>query len=221
MVDETLVLFRQAHPEITFEYFDRWIDSDDEHLRRLVSEGSRPRLPWGAQLRGFIADPTPTIALLDRLVDDPAIYVRKSVANHLNDIAKDHPALAIETGARWIHEGGETERRAWIVNHGMRSLIKAGNPAALALVGYDHDAEVLISGFQVSPDQIRIGDAVSIEFSLTATESTPVMVDYVVHHAGAKGPRHSEARDVVARDLRQRRVAAAELVTTVRPPVIR
>lgn len=181
--------FIEAHPEITFEFFDRWIESDDEHLRRLVSEGSRPRLPWGAQLKGFIEDPSPTIGLLDRLVDDPAIYVRKSVANHLNDIAKDHPELAIDTGRRWIDEGGETDRRAWIVNHGMRSLIKAGNPAALALVGYDHDAEVEIRDFRVSPESILIGEAITIEFTLVAADETPAMVDYVVHHAGANGVR--------------------------------
>jgi len=181
--------FIEAHPKLTFEFFDRWIESDDEHLRRLVSEGSRPRLPWGAQLKGLVKDPSPTIALLDRLVDDPAIYVRKSVANHLNDIAKDHPELAIETGRRWIAEGGEAERRAWIVNHGMRSLIKAGNPAALALVGYDHDAEVEIAYFKVAPEAITIGEAVTIEFTLTAPDSTPVMVDYRIHHAGANGVR--------------------------------
>lgn len=181
--------FIEAHPEITFEYFDRWIESDDEHLRRLVSEGSRPRLPWGGRLREFIADPTPTIALLDRLVDDPSLYVRKSVANHLNDIAKDHPRLAIDTAAGWLHGDGDLERRTWIVGRGMRSLIKAGDPAALALVGFDHDAEVEIAYFKVTPETMAIGEAVNIEFALTASEPTPVMVDYAIHHAGANGVR--------------------------------
>jgi len=181
--------FIEIHPEITFSYFDRWIESDDEHLRRLVSEGTRPRLPWGGQLKGFIADPAPTIALLDRLVDDPSLYVRKSVANHLNDIAKDHPRLAIDTAAGWLHGGGDEERRAWIVRHGMRSLIKSGDPAALALVGFDHDAEVEIAYFKVAPEAIAIGEAVTIEFALTASEQTPVMVDYAIHHAGANGIR--------------------------------
>ena len=184
--------FIERHPDLTFEYFDRWIGSDDEHLRRLVSEGSRPRLPWGGHLKAFVADPSPTIALLDRLVDDPSLYVRKSVANHLNDIAKDHPELAIETAQRWIDEGGEAERRAWIVNHGMRSLIKAGDPAALKLVGYDHEAEVSITSFSVAPQEIEIGEEVTIEFALTATEPTPVMVDYAIHHAGSSGVRSAK-----------------------------
>ncbi len=184
--------FIEKHPELTFEYFGRWIESEDEHLRRLVSEGSRPRLPWGGHIRAFIADPSPTIALLDRLVDDPSPHVRKSVANHLNDIAKDHPDLAIETAQRWIDEGGVTERRAWIVNHGMRSLIKAGDPAALRLVGYDHEAEVSITAFGVAPLEIGIGQEITIEFALTATEPTPVMVDYAIHHAGSSGVRSAK-----------------------------
>ena len=81
------------------------------------------------------------------------------------------------------------ERRAWIVRHGMRSLIKAGKPEALGLVGYDHEAEVDISYFKVTPGSIAIGDAVTIEFSLTAPKPSPVMVDYLVHHAGANGVR--------------------------------
>ena len=181
--------FIETHPEITFEYFDRWVQSDDEHLRRLVSEGSRPRLPWGGHLKEFIADPAPTIALLDRLVDDPSIYVRKSVANHLNDIAKDNPDLAIETARRWTAGGGDAERRAWIVNHGMRSLIKKGDPEALALVGYDHDADVKLAGFSVTPAEIEVGEEVTIEFALSAADTTPVMVDYAIHHAGASGVR--------------------------------
>ena len=193
--------FIEAHPERTFEQFDLWIESADEHRRRLVSEGSRPRLPWGRRLQAFIADPTPTIALLDRLVDDPSAYVRKSVANHLNDISKDHPELALETAARWLAEtGGSREapgvaggpdagRRGWIVSHGLRSLVKAGDPEALRLLGFDPDARVSLTAFSVAPAQIAIGDAVTIEFALTADEPTPVMVDYRIHHAGANSSR--------------------------------
>lgn len=186
--------FIETHPVQTFAFFDRWIESPDEHLRRLVSEGSRPRLPWGAQLKGFIGDPSPTIALLDRLVDDPSLYVRKSVANHLNDISKDHPDLAISTARRWLEcgrtqQGAEPERREWIVRRGMRSLIKAGDPEALSLIGFDSDAPVELSGFSVIPKSIKIGDTVSIEFRLSAAQATPVMVDYRVHHAGANGTR--------------------------------
>ena len=184
--------FIREHPKETFAQFDNWIESDDEDLRRLVSEGSRPRLPWGGFIPEFVEDPAPTIALLDRLVDDPSLYVRKSVANHLNDIAKDHPELAIETARRWLDGDPDSERRHWIVGHGMRSLIKAGDPEALALVGYDAGAPVEIKGFEVNPDAIAIGEAVTISFTLVAEEETPVMVDYLVHHAGTKGARSAK-----------------------------
>ena len=188
--------FIEAHQDRTFEQFDRWIESPDEHRRRLVSEGSRPRLPWGRQLSVFIADPAPTIALLDRLVDDPSTYVRRSVANHLNDITKDHPQLALDTASRWLREvsgpGGDEvcrDRRRWVVSHGLRSLVKAGDPEALRLLGFDPDAPVSLTAFSVTPERLAIGEAVTIEFSLTAPEPTPTMVDYRVHHAGAHATR--------------------------------
>ena len=93
--------FIERHREPTYEHLRRWVSDPDEHVRRLVSEGTRPRLPWAPQLRQVIADPTPNIELLDRLVGDPSAYVRRSVANHLNDISKDHPDLAIELARRW------------------------------------------------------------------------------------------------------------------------
>lgn len=89
----------------TLTVLRRWTDDPDEHVRRLVSEGTRPRLPWGMRLQALVADPSPAIALLDRLADDPSPYVRLSVANHLGDIAKDHPALAVATAERWAIPG--------------------------------------------------------------------------------------------------------------------
>ncbi len=157
-----------------------------------VSEGPRPRLPWASHLRRFIEDPTPTITLLDRLVDDPSAYVRKSVANHLNDISKDHPRIATATASRWLGEDPESERRRWIVSHGLRSLVKAGDPEALKLLGFDPDAPVSLSAFEVTPPTIRIGEALTMQFALTATERTPVMVDYAIHHAGATGRRSAK-----------------------------
>lgn len=93
--------FIEHQPEITYNYLGRWITHGDEHVRRLVSEGTRPRLSWAPQLRGLIADPSPNLPLLDGLADGPSPYVRRSVANHLNDIAKDHPDLAVDLARRW------------------------------------------------------------------------------------------------------------------------
>jgi 3-methyladenine DNA glycosylase AlkC len=186
--------FIEQHPVLTFEYFDRWIESDDEHLRRLVSEGSRPRLPWGSRLRAFVEDPSPTVPLLDRLVDDPSLYVRKSVANHLNDISKDHPDLAVGTASAWLSSdsSGDPDRRRWVASHGLRSLVKAGHPEALRLLGYDPEAEISLTAFKVTPQEIEVGEAITIEFGLLSESPVPVIVDYSIHHAGAAGMRSAK-----------------------------
>jgi 3-methyladenine DNA glycosylase AlkC len=180
--------FIERHPEVTFGYLRRWLDDPDEHVRRLVSEGTRPRLPWAAQLRSLRADPRPAIELLDRLAGDPSEYVRRSVANHLNDIAKDHPDLAIATSQRWSQEGAE-----WVVRHGLRTLLKQGDPRALALVGFDPDAPITLQDLTVTPEHVPIGGTVELAFTLVADgASARAMVDYRVHHAGARGPRSAK-----------------------------
>jgi 3-methyladenine DNA glycosylase AlkC len=124
-----------------------WTRDPDEHVRRLVSEGSRPRLPWGRRLAGFVVDPTPTIELLDALVDDDSLYVRRSVANHLNDVAKDHPDLALDTARRWA---AGTTQGDFVVRHGLRTLRKRGHPEALAILGFDPDAAIEITEDEAS-----------------------------------------------------------------------
>lgn len=126
--------FLREDPRATLALFHAWTTDPSPHVRRLVSEGTRPRLPWGMRLRQFQADPSLALPLLERLKDDPEPYVRRSVANHLGDIAKDHPELAAEVGARWLE--GASDDRAWVVRHGLRHLLKQGHPGSLALFGY-------------------------------------------------------------------------------------
>ncbi|GAA0780654.1 DNA alkylation repair protein [Roseibium denhamense] len=110
-----------------------WTEDDCVHVRRLVSEGTRPRLPWGMQLKQLVKDPAPTLPLLERLKDDPEEYVRRSVANHLNDIAKDHPDLVAGIAANWLK--GADKNREKLVKHACRTLIKSGHPATLKAFG--------------------------------------------------------------------------------------
>lgn len=178
--------FIERHAEATYAHLRRWADDPDEHVRRLVSEGTRPRLPWGARLRGLVADPSPNIELLDRLVDDPSVYVRRSVANHLNDIAKDHPDVALALARRWQPRG---EAPAWVVRHGLRTLVKRGDPEALAVLGATPDADVRLAALVVDRDTIAIGDEVTFTFTLEVLgdEAADVVVDYRVHYVGADG----------------------------------
>lgn len=121
----------EADPARALQHLGLWAADPDPHVRRLVSEGSRPRLPWAGRLRCFQRDPAPMIPLLDRLVDDPELYVRRSVANHVGDIAKDHPRIAFAICRRWL--GEPTAQRRQVVRHAVRLPARQGVAAAEAL----------------------------------------------------------------------------------------
>lgn len=163
-----------------------WADDPNEHVRRLASEGCRPRLPWGRKLVELIKDPSPTGPILEALKADPSLYVRKSVANHLNDIAKDHPGAVLERVRGWdrTHTG-----TAWIVRHALRTLIKQGHPDALALIGAAAAPELHLQRFTVSPRRLQLGESLRLYASLVSTcsSSQRLVVDYVVHYVKADG----------------------------------
>jgi 3-methyladenine DNA glycosylase AlkC len=179
--------FLERHPARTFARLAEWAADPSVHLRRLVSEGTRPRLPWAPRVRALVQDPRPGLALLERLKDDPAEYVRRSVANHLNDVSKDHPALALETARRWL-EGATPERRR-LVRHALRTLVKAGHPAALALLGHGAAPRVAVLGARVEPARVRIGEAATFRATVAsrAREPQSLAVDLAVHFVKANG----------------------------------
>lgn len=179
--------FLERHPRRTLTRLRRWARDPSAHVRRLVSEGTRPRLPWAPRLRAFQQDPRPVLSLLELLKDDPELYVRRSVANHLNDLGKDHPALLTEVAARWWRSGGP-ERR-WIVRHALRSAIKRGEPGALRILGYGGKAEVAVGAVSLTPRQPRIGGTLVITCELrnTSRRRQRVMADLVVHFVKARG----------------------------------
>ncbi len=175
-----------AHPGTVFATLARWTADPSAHVRRLVSEGSRPRLPWGIQLKSLVADPAPTLPLLRALQDDPSDYVRRSVANHLNDIAKDHPGLV----ADWLEShlpGASRERRA-LLRHASRTLAKRGDRRVLAAWGLGTALRGQAT-LSISPRRIPLGDAVVLAVTLTSTARTTqvLAIDYVIHHVRADG----------------------------------
>lgn len=161
-----------------------WVSSPCEHVRRLASEGLRPRLPWSFQLRNLIQDPTPAKEILEALRVDPSIYVRKSVANHLNDISKSHPELMLGWLERWDLSD---ERSAWIAKHACRTLIKAGDARALGLFKVGKGARVEVAHFGVSPKRVRIGGRVDLALELLSVGRARVpqrlIIDFAVHFA--------------------------------------
>lgn len=172
--------FLRDHRKLVFSQLNDWVNSENVHLRRLVSEGTRPRLPWGQRLRDFQADPTICLPLLKKLRHDPALYVRKSVANHLNDIAKDHPAQLVAELTAWREECGADPHMQWIIRHALRTLVKAGDRGALALLGYETPSYEKAK-LKVSPPSIKLGSLLNLEFSALPKKSGRWNVDYALH----------------------------------------
>lgn len=179
--------FLQQHPQATLERLQDWIDDPSEHVRRLISEGTRPRLPWASRLPDFQRDPAPVLALLEQLQDDPSLYVRRSVANNLNDIGKDHPDLLLSTAERW-HQGAGKERQ-WIVRHALRNTLKAGEPRALALFGFAATQAIKVTQADITPQHLRIGETTTLSCVIrnASTKAQALMIDFQVHFVKANG----------------------------------
>ena len=170
----------------TIAAMHRWTGDENEHVRRLASEGSRPRLPWSFHLKNLIADPSPTGPILERLKADPSLYVCKSVANHLNDIGKDHPDLLVERVSGWDLSD---RHAAWIARHALRTLIKKGDARALALIGTTGKAEIKVEAFAVEPARIKLGERITTKARLTSMSKSPqrLVIDYAVHYPKKNG----------------------------------
>ena len=178
--------FILADPERAMGHMMRWTGHADWRVRRLASEGSRPRLPWGMRLAPFVADPAPLMPLLGRLRDDASEDVRRSVANSLNDIAKDHPDKTLGVLESWDRTHPHT---AWIAKRALRTLIKEGHVGALTLLGAGEKAQVRIESFEVSPTQVTLGDEIRLSLDLVSTsrESQRLLIDYVIHYVKQSG----------------------------------
>lgn len=179
--------FVVRHPEATMERLRAWAGDANVHVRRLVSEGTRPRLPWAPRLRAFQENPAPVVELLELLKDDPERYVQRSVANNVNDIGKDHPDRAAELCRKWLDDA--TQGRRWIVGHALRSLVKKGDGAALSVLGFGAKPKVAVTDVKLSPRKVRLGGELRFSFAIvsTAAREQRLAVDYAVHFVKAGG----------------------------------
>jgi 3-methyladenine DNA glycosylase AlkC len=178
--------FLLTETDKTLRHLRKWLRDPEPQVRRLISEGTRPRLPWAPRLPMFQRDPSPVLALLERLRDDPAEYVRRSVANNLNDISKDHPDRVVQVATRWMK--GASHERSWIVKHALRSLIKQGNHGAQEALGFTTRPQVDAT-LQISPKSLHIGETLNIKVQLRSRARTAqrLVVDYLVHYRKANG----------------------------------
>ena len=164
-----------------------WSQHENEHIRRLASEGCRPSLPWAIALPKFKKEPAPVIPILTQLKADPSAYVRKSVANNLNDISKTCPDIAIDIATEWYGNNNHTN---WIVKHGCRTLLKKGNRDILALFGLNDNTNVAVEDFALSTNSISIGDELAFSFAINTKKTTKVRLEYGIDYVKSNGKRN-------------------------------
>ena len=179
--------FIERYERESLALLGKWALDPDAHVRRLVSEGTRPRLPWAGRLRSFQKDPAPVLTLLEQLKDDSELYVRRSVANNLNDIGKDHPEVLITVARRWMKDA--TDERRVLVRHSLRSLVKQGNAEALAILGFGKVATVAPENIEITPKRARNGGKVTVTFDArnTSRRAQRVILDLRIHFIKANG----------------------------------
>ena len=189
------------YPEKTHSFLQSNLKHPSPHVRRWISEGTRPRLPWGERLQVLVEDPSPNILLLKALRKDSSEYVRTSVANHLGDIAKDHPDIAVKLASDWLHEG--FEHAEWIARKGLRHLIKQGHPGALRALGFPSGTQALLSGFKVTKKRLRIGDDQMFHFKLTGGAQEKLSIDYAVEYRLARGKTGRKVFKLAVKSIRK------------------
>lgn len=178
--------FIAKYPDKMMKQMLAWSNHKHWGVRRLASEGCRPRLPWSISLPSLKKDPTPIIPILENLKNDPSKFVRLSVANNLNDIAKDNPEIVIDLAKSWKGESKEVD---WVLKHGCRTLLKQGNPEIMKLFGLESNKNIIIDNFQLTTPHIKIGDSIEFCFSLSnrSNEKTIIRLEYGIYYQKSNG----------------------------------
>ncbi|WP_064972450.1 hypothetical protein [Modestobacter sp. KNN46-3] len=175
-----------ARPERGLRIMQTWTGHDSEHVRRLATEGSRAYLPWAKRVPWLLGHPRATRAILDATYRDPAEYVRRSVANHLNDLSRVEPSVVTDAAAAWA--GEPDANTPWVLRHGLRTLIKQADPSALALVGFT-GSSLRVARLRIPADVVPWGGDLTFTAVVTndgETEAT-VAIDYSIGFRRANG----------------------------------
>ena len=184
--------------EGAMKYMSRWADSADFKVRRFASDGCRPRLPWASGVPALKKDPALILPILEKLKNDPAEFVRKSVANNLNDISKDHPGLVLDICNRWQ---GTSQNTDWIIKHACRTLLKQGNKRAMLLFGFANPEKMMVNSLHISNHNPKIGEDIEFSFDLDlqTDERQKVRLEYIVHFVksfGKTSPKVFQMKEV-------------------------
>lgn len=192
-------LLKYTQPMIA--QMQQWAKHENHKVRRFASEGMRPRLPWGLAVPALKKDPAAVLVVLEQLKNDPAEWVRKSVANCLNDIAKDHPQLAIKTAKEWLGLSKETNA---IVKHGVRTLLKQGNTEVLSLFNLADNSSIKLLGYNVSTARVRIGEDLKFTVSLHNKHDQPLVIrlEYGIYYLRKNGTHSKKVFKISEREFK-------------------
>jgi 3-methyladenine DNA glycosylase AlkC len=170
----------------TIRVMNTWADDKNPHVRRLASEGSRPRLPWSFKLPEVINHPNLTKTILEKLKTDEELYVKKSVANHLNDLSKENTDYMISLISSWDKSNPNT---AWIIKHASRTLIKKGHAASLAIFDFEKNVKIKLDNFKLTKTKIQLGETLAFNFDISSKKHQPqkLVIDYTLHYAKKLG----------------------------------
>lgn len=182
----------------TLKYFYSWTENENEHVRRLASEGCRPRLPWGMALPEFKKNPVPILPILEKLKADDSEYVRRSVANNLNDIAKDNPETVIKIAQNWYGDNSKTD---WIVKHACRTLLKQGRAEVLKIFGFGDADLVEVKDLKLSKNQVKIGEGLTFSFGIQSIENQKLRLEYIVEYVKANGKTSPKVFQITEREF--------------------
>ena len=180
--------FLHHHFDLTYSYLQDWAQDDNHHIRRLASEGCRPRLPWGQRVPSLMHNHPAIIAILEQLKDDDSDYVRRSVANNLNDISKDYPDVVVRLAQQWLANQA-TPQRQWIIKHATRGLVKQGHADALAMLGFSQAIKLQNVSFTLNKTHIHMDETVELSLSFVLPEAQNLVIDFALHLPRANGKK--------------------------------
>lgn len=202
--------FLLKHPALTLKQMLTWSKHESANVRRLSTEGCRPRLPWAMGIPSLKKDPSPILPILENLKADPSEYVRRSVANNLNDIAKDHPGLVLKIAKAWLGKNEETDR---IIKHGCRTLLKKGDEEILDLHGYNPKSRGELQKFELTKKKVKIGDHLNFSIGFVNREKkiTPYRLEYSIDYLTSTGKRSRKIFKIT-----ENKFASGETITILR-----
>lgn len=193
-----------------------WSKNQHQNVRRLSTEGCRSRLPWAMALPRFKKDTTLILPILNNLKADESLFVRKSVANNLNDISKDHPNLALQLAKKW---NKTNEYSSWIVKHGMRTLLKAGEPKAMLLFGYADLKDLVIGNFNLHSNEINFGESIQFDFSIKNKSKITALIrmEFAVYFMKNNGQQTKKVFKVSEREVKPDETLTMEKSHPIKP----